>query len=396
METGSVTFAFFLIFSGAALLATLALYTRQPLIIAYVALGALIGPYGFSLVTDLQQLSDIGHVGIIFLLFLLGLDMQPQALVATLRKSTVVGIASSVIFFSVTWAVARLFIDAPADAAIVGVSMMFSSTIIGIKLLPTTVLHHRHIGEMMVGLLLLQDLLAIIALVLIMAGSGSGSGSGGEETAVARVGLVLLALPLLGLGAWLAVRHLLLPLIQRFDRFHEYIFLVAIGWCLGVAEAAQMVGLSAEIGAFVAGVTIATSPIAQYIAINLKPLRDFFLILFFFAVGARFDLSMLPSVWLPALCLAVLVLALKPPVYRFLLKGVSERRSLAWDLGFRLGQASEFSLLIAYIALDVGLIDPTTSLIIQAATIITLLASSYIVVLNYPTPIAITDRLRRD
>ena len=392
METGSVTFAFFLIFSGAALLATLALYTRQPLIIAYVALGALIGPYGLSLVTDLQQLSDIGHVGIIFLLFLLGLDMQPQALVATLRKSTVVGIASSVIFFSVTWAVARLFIDALADAAIVGVAMMFSSTIIGIKLLPTTVLHHRHIGEMMVGLLLLQDLLAIIALVLIMAGSGSG----GEEAAVARVGVVLLALPLLGLGAWLAVRHLLLPLIQRFDRFHEYIFLVAIGWCLGVAEAAQMVGLSAEIGAFVAGVTIATSPIAQYIAINLKPLRDFFLILFFFAVGARFDLSMLPSVWLPALCLAVLVLALKPPVYRFLLKGVSERRSLAWDLGFRLGQASEFSLLIAYIALDVGLVAPTTSLIIQAATIITLLASSYIVVLNYPTPIAITDRLRRD
>ena len=94
MDPSSVTFAFFLIFSGAAVLASVALYTRQPLIIAYIALGALIGPYGFSLVTDLQQLSDIGHIGIIFLLFLLGLDMQPQALVATLRKSTVVGVAS--------------------------------------------------------------------------------------------------------------------------------------------------------------------------------------------------------------------------------------------------------------------------------------------------------------
>ena len=393
MEAGSVTFAFFLIFSGAAVLASVALYTRQPLIIAYIALGALIGPYGFHLVTDLQQLSDIGHIGIIFLLFLLGLDMQPQALVTTLKKSTVVGVASSAIFFLCTWALARLFIDDSGEAAVVGVAMMFSSTIIGIKLLPTTVLHHRHIGEMMIGLLLLQDLLAIIVLVLIMAGSGNAA----EDEAAAQLGLVLLvALPLLGAAAWAAVRYVLLPLIQRFDRFHEYIFLLAIGWCLGVAESAQLLGLSAEIGAFVAGVSIATSPIAQYIAINLKPLRDFFLILFFFAVGARFDLSMLPMVWMPALALALLVLVLKPVVYRFLLKGVSERRALAWDLGFRLGQASEFSLLISYIAFDVGLVGQTTALTIQAATIITLLASSYIVVLNYPTPIAISDRLRRD
>ena len=145
-----------------------------------------------------------------------------------------------------------------------------------------------------------------------------------------------------------------------------------------------------------AGISIATSPISQYIAANLKPLRDFFLILFFFAVGARFDLGMLAAVWRPALALALLVLILKPVVYRFLLKGVSERRELAWDLGFRLGQASEFSLLIAYIALDAGLIVAHTSLTIQAATIITLLASSYIVVFNYPTPIAISERLRRD
>ena len=391
MEPSSVTFAFFLIFSGAALLASLALYTRQPLIIAYIALGMLIGPYGFSLVTDLALLTEIGRIGIVFLLFLLGLDMQPQALVATLRKSTLVGVASSVAIFLPVAAVATLFVDRTADALLTGVAMMFSSTIIGIKLLPTTVLHHRHIGEMMVGLLLLQDLMAIIALVLIGAAAGDDAG-GSTAREVLRV---LLALPLLAVLAWAAVRFALLPLIRRFDRFHEYIFLLAVGWCLGMAEAAQLAGLSEEIGAFVAGVSIATSPIAQYIAGSLRPLRDFFLILFFFAVGARFELGALADLWLPALCLAALVLVAKPCVFRLLL-GRGESDGLAWNLGFRLGQASEFSLLIAYIALDVGLLSSSGSLLIQAATIITLLVSSYIVVLNYPTPIAISDRLRRD
>ncbi len=390
MDVSSVTFSFFLIFSGAAIFASIALYTRQPLIIAYIALGATIGPYGLSMVTDLNLLSDIGHIGIIFLLFLLGLDMQPQALWSTLRKSTVVGVFSSAIFLAIGFAVALGFGFDTRDSLIVGAAMMFSSTIIGIKLLPTTVLHHRHIGELMIGLLLLQDLLAIIVLMLLL------SASSGEAAVGSDLALSLLSLPLLGAATWLTVKFVLLPLISRFDRFHEYIFLLAIGWCLGVAESAQLLGLSAEIGAFIAGISIATSPISQYIAVNLKPLRDFFLILFFFSVGARFDLALLEQVLLPALVLSALVLSLKPVVYRFLLKGVSEKRILAWDLGFRLGQASEFSLLIAYVAVGSALISEQASLLIQATTIITLLVSSYIVVLNYPTPIAISDRLRRD
>lgn len=387
----SITFSFFLIFSGAALFASLALFTRQPLIIAYIALGAFLGPYGFSLVTDTKLLADIGHIGIIFLLFLLGLDMQPQALWATLRKSTVVALFSSALFLAMGFSVASLFGFNRVDALVIGAAMMFSSTIIGIKLLPTTVLHHRHIGELMIGMLLLQDLLAIIVLMVLFSASSGDTSNMGKD-----LGLSLLALPLLGGFALVVVRYALLPLITRFDRFHEYIFLLALGWCLGMAEAAKAMGLSEEIGAFIAGISIATSPIAQYIAVNLKPLRDFFLILFFFSVGARFDLGMLQQVWLPAAVLAGLVLAVKPTTYRFLLKGVSEKRILAWDIGFRLGQASEFSLLIAYVAVGAALISEKASLLIQATTIITLLASSYIVVLNYPTPIAISDRLRRD
>jgi len=391
MEVSSITFSFFLIFSGAAVFASLALYTRQPLIIAYIALGTCIGPYGLSLVTDLNLLAEIGHVGIIFLLFLLGLDMQPQALWATLRKSTVVALLSSALFLVTGCGIAMLFGYSLQDSLIVGAAIMFSSTIISIKLLPTTVLHHRHIGELMIGLLLFQDLMAIIIIVVLLS-----MASGGSDEMGANLLLTLLGFPLL-IGVALAfVRYLLLPLITRFDRFHEYIFLLALGWCLGMAELAAMLGLSAEIGAFIAGITIATSPISQYIAVSLKPLRDFFLILFFFSVGAQFNLAVLPQVLAPALALSLLILGLKPVAYRYLLKGVSEHRSLAWNLGFRLGQASEFSLLIAYVAAAGALISEQASLLIQAATIITLLVSSYIVVLNYPTPIAISEHLRRD
>lgn len=389
MDTGGITFTFAAIFLGAAALASAALYTRQPIIIAYIALGALLGPFGSGVIGNVQLVADAGHVGIIFLLFLLGLDMQPRALIRSMRASSLVALVSSGIFAALGYGISRAFGFSHTDSLIVGAALMFSSTIIGIKLLPTTVLHHRHLGEVLVALLLFQDLLAIILLVVLQSG-----GEGAIDPAALVKPLALL--PVLGAGCWLVVRFVLIPLISRFDRYHEYIFLVSVGWCLGVAEVALLLGLSAEIGAFMAGVAVATSPIAQYIAVSLKPLRDFFLVIFFFSVGAQFDLVALPSVALAALAMAGLLLALKPVVYHVLLRGVSESPKLGWNLGFRLGQCSEFALLIGVVAVNSGVLSSGANTLIQATTILTLVASSYIVVLNFPTPIAISDDLRRD
>ncbi|MBL4826797.1 MAG: cation:proton antiporter [Spongiibacteraceae bacterium] len=389
MEADSITFAFFLIFSGAAVLASLALYTRQPLLIAYIVLGALIGPYGLGFVTDLKLLSDISHFGIIFLLFLLGLDMQPKALLATMKNSTLVAIGSSALFAATGYSVSLFFGFTHTECLIIGAAMMFSSTIIGIKLLPTTVLHHRHAGQIMIGLLLLQDLIAIFILLILLSGDVS-------EFDPFMLLQTILTLPLFIVAALLFVKYILLVLIKKFDRFHEYIFLLAIGWCLGLSQAAHLVGLSAEIGAFIAGISIATSPISQYIAVNLKPLRDFFLVLFFFSLGARFNFYLLNDILIPASVLAILMLSLKPGVFYVLLRNVSEKKHMAWDIGLRLGQVSEFSLLIAYVAATASLIGQEASHLIQATTIITFIISSYIVVFNCPTPIALSDKLRRD
>ena len=297
----------------------------------------------------MDLVSGAGHVGIILLLFLLGLDMKPVALWNSLRQSTLVALISAVAFASTGYGLSLLFGFSGMDALLIGAALVFSSTIIGIKLLPTTVLHHRHLGELMIALLLFQDLLAIIVLVLME------SAGAGELTWISLL-KPLLMLPVLGFVSWLSVKTLLLTLIQRFDRYHEYIFLLSIGWCLGMAELAIWMGLSAEIGAFIAGISIASSPIAQYIAISLKPLRDFFLVVFFFSVGSGLDMTLLPQVALPSLVIATCFLALKPAVFYVLVRGVFEEPKLAWNLGLRLGQCSEFALLIAFLGLSKGLL----------------------------------------
>ncbi len=384
--------SFVLIFTSAAVLATIALYTRQPLIVAYIAIGVILGPSATSLISDPTLIRGVAEIGIIFLLFLLGLDMQPSKLNNMLKDALFVGISSCLIFFAAGFGLGLVFGYSYVEAAVIGMALMFSSTIIGIKLLPTTVLHHRRTGELVISLLLIQDMVAIIILLLL---TGGGPDSSTNDT-ITKLLSVVVALPLIIAAAMLFVKFVLLKLLEKFDAFHEYIFLVAIGWCLGLSEAATYVGLSHEIGAFIAGVSIATSPIALYIANHLKPLRDFFLVLFFFSIGAEFKLDLLASVAIPATVIALVVLAGKPLIFKLLLSRISESSEKGWEIGFRLGQISEFSLLIAFIASSQAIISQDASHVIQATAIITFLLSSYLVVFKFPTPIAVTDKLRRD
>ncbi|MCB1875508.1 MAG: cation:proton antiporter [Chromatiales bacterium] len=379
----------FLIFTGAALLATLALYARQALPVAYIALGVLLGPWMTGWVSHPHVIDQFAHVGIMFLLFLLGLNLHPQRLVEMLREATVVTVVSALLSALLGVAVAWVFGYRPAEMLVVGAAVMFSSTILGLKLMPTSVLHHRHTGGVIISILLLQDLIAIGVLLLL-------EGMGSEGVDLRRVVELILALPILGGAAYLAQRFVLLPLFRRFDQIQEYIFLVSIGWCLGMAELAAYGGLSHEIGSFFAGVAIATSPISLFIAESLKPLRDFFLVMFFVSLGASFDLTALPQVWLAGLCLATLVLLLKPVVFSLLLRRVGESGDVPREIGIRLGQASEFSLLIAFLAVESDVIGEQAGYLIQFTTIITFIGSAYWIVLRYPTPIAVSDKLRRD
>ena len=377
-----------LIFAGAAIFATLFLYLRQPIILAYILLGIAIGPWGAGLISNADQIEKLSHVGIILLLYLLGLDLQPERLIHLFGKTTILTLVTSVVFLLLGLLVGVLFAFPFKDSLIIGAALMFSSTIVSLKLIPTTALHHKHTGEMMTSVLLLQDILAIFLILLISGGN--------EGTATLSFILLLVKLLLLAAVFFFIIKYVVMNLFIKFDTIQEYSFLLSLGWGLLGAGLAKLAGLSFEMGAFIAGVTFASLPVAQVITEQLKPLRDFFLILFFFSIGASFDLMATREVLLAGIVLTALLMLSKPLVYRWGFRMVGERDRLATELGVRLGQASEFSLLVAHSALKSGHIQPVTSYLIQTVVILTFVVSTYLVVYMYPTPISSKPGRHRD
>lgn len=388
MPHDSVMFAIFAVFAGAAVLATVALQARQAIIVAYIVIGIALGPDGLGVVKDATWLQDISEIGIVFLLYLLGLNMVPRQLLKMFREALSVTGLSCAAFFGLGLGISRLCGFGWSDALVIGATMMFSSTIIGLKLLPTTALHHQHTGQIMISVLLLQDLVAILVLLALQGVAGENPGL--------QIAREVVALPLL-IGVAYALEHWVIePLLTRFDRIQEYMFLLVIAWCLTMAQAAAWAGLSPEIGAFIAGVALANCPAGQFIADALRPLRDFFLVLFFFSVGARLDLGLVGESFIPALALAATMLLLKPPIFRSLLLRQGEPAKIAREAGARLGQISEFSLLVAVLAVETGAVSARASNVVQLATVLTFVVSSYYIVMYFPNPMAISDRLRQD
>ncbi len=379
---------FVLIFAGAALFATLFLYLKQPIILAYIMLGIIVGPKGLELINDADQIEQLAHIGIILLLFLIGLNFQPAKLVGLLGPVGLVTLVTCFLFMllglAAAWALGYPFID----SLIIGAALMFSSTIVSLKLIPTTQLHHHHVGELMISVLLLQDVIAIVLIVLVT--------EGGMDNISISVALLLLKLIALSFISFVFVKFVITRLLLKFDVIKEHTFVMALGWGLFVAGAADMLGLSLEMGAFIAGVSLATVPIALIIAEELKPLRDFFLILFFFSIGAEFDLVVSQQLLVPGLIITALLMVAKPVIFNWGFKAIGEKPEISAELGARLGQASEFSLLVAFSALASGLIEARSSYLIQLVVVLTFVASTYWVVSAYPTPISYKRGQRKD
>lgn len=388
MEFQNIIFEFVLIFAGAAIFATVFLYLKQPVILAYIGFGIAAGPWGLGLIKEPEHIEELSHIGVILLLYLLGINLKPDRLYHLFSKTAVVTLMTSLVFLLVTASAAFAFGFGFIESIIIGAALMFSSTIISLKLIPTTALHHRHTGEMMTSVLLLQDVIAILLIVMLTGGLG--------ENVSLTIVTLFLKLIALSVVAYILVRYVVNNLFLRFDIIQEYTFLLALGWGMLGAGVAQAIGLSYEMGAFIAGVTFASSPVSMIIAEHLKPLRDFFLILFFFSIGAQFNFLVTQQVLLAGIVIAILIVVMKPLVFKQGFQLIGEDEKFSMELGARLGQGSEFSLLVSYSALAIGLIDLRASYLIQMVVIITFVLSTYWVVYRYRTPISSSEKNRMD
>jgi Kef-type K+ transport system membrane component KefB len=379
MDFEHIIFELSVIMVGSAILGTLFLYAKQPVIIAYIAIGVVVGPHGFSLLKNTETIEQISHLGVVLLLFLIGLNLQPGKLIRLFRATSPLTLGTSLFFGGAAFGFGRLLGFETSGALVFGAAMMFSSTVIGLKLIPTTTLHHRRTGEIMTSILLLQDMLAVLVILFI-------SGDKNDAMLVQFFELEFKFL-LLCVVAFVGVRFVMIPLLTKFYVVQEYSFLVTLGWCLLWAETAHLIGLSYEIGAFVAGLSIASCKIALVIAEHLKPLREFFLILFFFSVGSKLDLRLDPRLLIPAVAFGMLLVPLKAGVFRLAFRLRGEKLELQKELAVRLSQSSEFSLLVVFSAVSAGLLSEESAMVVQVSTIATFVVSTYWVVRKYPTPI---------
>ena len=386
----------FVIYGCVSVVATIIIALRQPLIVAYIVTGILVGPLGFGLIQDSQAINALAEFGILFLLFLLGMEMQPRDLVRQFRRSLFTVVVSSLLFFLLGGGIMALFGFSATESVIVGVCMMFSSTIITLKLIPQTTLYRLHLGEVLISILLLQDILAVIALLAIR-----GMEIGGVQLGIADL-LPILYLPVIVAASFIFSERILRHLYTRFD-LPEYSFLLTIAWCLGLSQLAEYFHLPAEIGAFIGGLSIAIMPIARELDHSLRPLRDFFLILFFFAIGASLDTAGVFDTWdeallvlAPSALLVILAVVIKPYVFEYAMRHSGEKRPIAANAGVRLAQGSEFSLLVGWSAFSGNLISVEVMVILQLTVLASFVVSSTWVVLKLANPMSLEVDLHRE
>jgi Kef-type K+ transport system membrane component KefB len=370
-----------------AVLSWVAFFTRQPIIIAYIVCGVIAGPWGLSLVKNIEFVNAVSRIGITLLLFLAGIVLHPQRLIGLFRKTMLVALGSSLLMLILTMVFALAWGFGVTESLFIGLALMFSSTILVVKLLPTTTLHQQHMGSVCIGILIIEDLIAVLLLMFL------------NRTQAGSL-LQVLLVPIKGIGliafALLFEQFVLRKVMARIDEFHEVLYLSALAWCLGMALLAHLAGFGHEVGAFVAGVALARSPLSLFFSEGLKFLRDFFLVLFFFVLGARIDLLVMQKMIIPAAILGILFITVKPWVMKLLFKTTGEDAPFSKEAAWRLGQASEFSLIIAVFALEAGKVGQNASQLIQMATIITMIISSYIVVFRFPTPLGMRKQLKQD
>ncbi|HNT56660.1 MAG TPA: cation:proton antiporter [Syntrophales bacterium] len=356
---------------------------RQPLLIMFLATGILAGPSVFGIIESYEQIELLAHIGIAILLFIVGLRLDLNLIRTTGPVSLATGLGQIVFTSAIGFLIALAFDMPLLTAAYVSVALTFSSTIIIVKLLSDKKEIDSLHGQIAIGFLIVQDIAAILALVAL---TTFGSAAGAAEAGTAfQEGLLIAVegLGLLGVVAFLT-KYVLPPLTRRLAHSQELLILFAITWAVGLGAGSEWLGFSKEVGAFLAGISLASSGYRDAIGARLTTLRDFLLLFFFIDLGSRLDWSAVGTQVGPAVLFSLFVLIGNPLIVLIIMGIMGYRRRTGFLAGLTVAQISEFSLILAALGLALGHITPETMGLITLVGVVTIFASTYMILYSGP------------
>jgi Kef-type K+ transport system membrane component KefB len=317
----------------------------------------------------------LSQLGIALLLFIVGLKLDLRVIRTLGVVATATGLGQ--VFFTsvVGYFIATALGFAQLEALYIGIALTFSSTIIIVKLLTDKGEIEQLHGRIAIGFLIVQDIVVVIVMILLSAFGAAGPGQdvGGELIAVAVRGAVFIAL------IAIATRWLLPPLLRRLASTPELLVLFGIAWAAALAAGGDMLGFSEEVGAFLAGVALASTPFREALATRLSTLRDFLLLFFFVELGALMDFGDAGAQLPAAVVLSAFVLIGNPIIVMVIMGAMRYRRRVSFLAGLTVAQISEFSLIFAALGVAVGHITNQTLGLITTVGVITIGLSTYMI-----------------
>lgn len=354
----------------AIIVTTIVRLLKQPLIIGYIFTGIIVSPYFLNIIKDAGSMSIFANIGVALLLFMVGINLNPKVLKEVGKVSLFTGIGQIVFTSGGGFLICLLLGFSPLISLYVSVALAFSSTIIIMKLLSDKGEINSLYGKISVGFLVVQDIVAIVVLIIISSLGGANNTSMIYNIFIG-IGLVIVLLLL---------SIYLMPIFLKFvAKSQEFLLLFSIGWCLILAALFFYFGFSIEIGALLAGFLLSFSPYRFEINLKLKPLRDFFLILFFVLLGLQMTFGNITNYILPIIILSIFVLVGNPIIIMIIMGLSGYKKRTGFMAGLTVAQISEFSLILIALGVSVGHLNQDILSFVTIVGLITITGSCYMI-----------------
>lgn len=349
-------------------------WLKQPLIVGYIISGILVGPYVFNVIHSKHELELFSKVGIVLLLFIVGLHLNPKIIREVGKVSLVAGLGQVLLTTTVGFVIAVLLGIDKVAALYVGIALTFSSTIIILKLLSDKKDLQKFYAKIAIGFLLVQDIIASLILIVIAM-------TGGQESSdlLTSTNHIVIKGAALMVGLMVLSTYILPKVTKYVATSQELLFIFSLAWGMGMASLFLWLGFSVEIGALIAGVSLSVTSYADEIASRMRPLRDFFVVIFFILLGSQLGLANLGTIVVPAIIFSFFVLVGNPVIMIILMNLLGYSRRTSFMSALTVAQISEFSLILATLGMQMGHLDQQTLSLITLVGIITITVSSYLI-----------------